>query len=117
MMMPARKPVMLSIILLVALMVFPVIGRAQTALYRCQVLSAGPTGDTQTTLMLRGISPAFDDRWFVANPLRNKEQLAVALAAMINNREVLAQVDLDQPGKPEIVSIVLTNQGITDQGL
>jgi hypothetical protein len=104
-----RMKTLLLVLCTAALLWLPAAAGAKTAYYRCQVLIAGPTSDSQTGIMLRGVSPAFSDRWFLADPLRAKEQLAVALAAMLNGKEVFVQVDLDQPGKPEIFAILLIN--------
>lgn len=82
---------------------------AKASYYRCRVIAAGPSGDSQTGIMLRGLSPEFSDRWFLADPLRAKEQLAVALAAIVNGKDVFVQVDLELAGKPPIVGILLIN--------
>lgn len=104
-----RVKTLLLVLCTAALLWLSSAAEAGTAYYRCQVLVAGPTNDSQTRILLRGVAPAFNNRWFVADPLRAKEQLAVALAAMLNGKEVFVQVDLDQPGKPEIFAILLIN--------
>ena len=87
----------------------PSAGEAANAYYRCEVLMAGPTSESQTAIKLRGVFPSFRDRWFFADPARAKEQLAVALAAMLHNKEVYVLVDLDLPGWPPVLSIILIN--------
>jgi hypothetical protein len=82
---------------------------ARLSYYRCRVIAAGPSGDGQTGIMLRGLSPEFSDKWFLADPLRAREQLAVALAAIVNGKEVFVQVDLELVGKPPVNAILLIN--------
>lgn len=82
---------------------------AKASYYRCRVIGAGPAGDGQTRIMLRGLSPEFSDRWFMADPLRAKEHLAVALAAIVNGKDVFVQVDLELAGKPPLIGIILIN--------
>ena len=111
---PGKKTLFILALLVLALaattgLLGPSGAEAKLSYYRCRVIAAGPLGDSQTRIMLRGLSPEFSDRWFLADPLRSKEQIAVALAAIVNGKDVFVQVDLALGGKPPIVGILLIN--------
>lgn len=89
--------------LLVALVVFGLIGftigsAGAAAWYSCTVEVTGQ-GGARTLLRLTDTdaAPAFTGQWFIADPTVEKEMLAVALTAIVNNKIVRAYIDSPTP--------------------
>jgi hypothetical protein len=67
---------------------------AELGWYNCTVNYAGPGGDTiYIKLGDTANTPAFVNKWFVANENMQNQMLAVALTAMTNNQTVRVRVD------------------------
>jgi hypothetical protein len=87
--------------------------------FTCTVDFAGP-GETsggssiKITLTDRASNPKFQKRIFFADPTRQKEMLATALAAITANLEVSARLESGNPKKDsEIFGLLLTRTPIS----
>jgi hypothetical protein len=76
--------------------------------YTCTVLEAGPAGGKDAVhIKLTDNGGAFSGKWFRARTGREKEMLALALAAMSNAKDVRVYTDSSDAGKPEIYNMYL----------
>jgi hypothetical protein len=101
----------LAAMLLVAIMsvsIFPAEAEAVQTWYLCEVVMAGTFGEDKTMFRLKSDSTDFSVKWFSAKSSRSKEQLAVAMAALLNGMKVTVLTDVSTGDNPEIENIVLT---------
>ena len=88
--------------------------------FHCQVDAAGPGEATKGSsikiiLTDRAAKPKFRNRIFFADPTRQKEMLATALAAMTANLEVSAQLESQNPKKDsEIFNLLVERTPVSD---
>lgn len=107
--MKTHKTILLIVVLAVIAAILPArIGQAADW-YTCKVNEAGPTGTKAVVkiyLTDLGDTPAFDENTaFSAQTGREKEMLAVAMAAMSNAVQVRAQLDVK---KKKILTLNVT---------
>ena len=79
---------------------------AASSTFTCTVMQAGPSG-TDVKIQLKNTTNFPNGKWFKAPQGQESRMLAVALAAIINKKNVSATVDLALPSPSEISEIYL----------
>ena len=81
---------------------------AASAWYNCNVTQAGPSGaEVRVMLTHSATTPAFTSKWFKAPKGMENRMLAVAMAALTNNKKVAVLVDPAAADIPEIAALYL----------
>ncbi len=96
--------------LLAGLLLLLLQGRALAASewFTCKVELAGPSKNYSfVTLTDQAEPPAFVSKWFILQPDKSKEMLAVALMAISTGKQVVVVVDPEAGNYPEISDIFL----------
>lgn len=79
---------------------------AASSTYTCTVMQAGPSG-TDVKIQLKNNTNFPNGKWFKVPQGQQSRMLAVAMAAIINNKSVSATVDLALPSPSEISALYL----------
>jgi hypothetical protein len=59
----------------------------------CEIRRAGIRPDGRAQVDMRAVNGAFDWNWFVSNPEKGKEVLAVALTAIASGKQIACTIE------------------------
>jgi hypothetical protein len=103
--MRGKKITLISLMALSIVALFTVPAMAELAWYVCSIDETGMAGTDAVALRLSDTAtpPAFTSEWFQAQEQREKEMLAIALSAMMNNMNIRIYADKDAKFKDRVI--------------